>query len=377
MYTLNGQTRMETALSPSGAPQLPSVIPYEDICIRDHWTAITNCAWWAPYDPDERIQRVWRTDVLSAIPQDWYCLDAHPPVDSLRTVRIEQRADSVWRVDQSGNQVQLIPPSVSGERELRSTLTVSPPCPASREAVDRLFASSPQPTEPHVGQTPQPPRYGALQDLYADRLPYARINAPLWDCFALWGCERTLMMVHEDSSLLAYACERYLERALRTVPQLTAAGARLIWIEDCMTDSISPAAYRTLNLPALQTLTRAIEAHGLYSVHYATGRLTDRWDLVLSSGATALALEESRKGFVHDIVEIARRVDGQMALFGNLDACHDLERASIDDLQVAVARQQEAALYNRRRFVMSLGSPVTPGTPIERLHLWRRLAQAN
>lgn len=347
------------------------IAPYEDIFIRDHWSAMTDSPWWAPYSRDVRMQRAWRTDALNALPQDWFDIGAHPLWDAACTGSIEQVNGEVWMIDASGRRTRLHGPSVSGEAELRASLQVRPPCPATRAEVDRCL---PEPCDRQGAPDHQDgaARYGPLADLYDERMPYARVNAPLWDCFGLWGYEHTLTLVHDEPSLLAYACDRLLRRAQRTVADQAAAGAQLIWIEDCMTDSLSPADYQALNLPTLRALIRTIHELGLFSVHYATGRLTDRWELVLSTGATALALEESRKGFVHDIVEIADRIEGRMALFGNLDA-HQLERASLDALRIAIDRQFQAAARNHNRFIVSLGSPVTPGTSIARIRAWREL----
>ena len=61
------------------------------------------------------------------------------------------------------------------------------------------------------------------------------------------------------------------------------------------------------------------------------------------------------------------RATGRCAVFGNLDAVGVLQDGTDAALRAEVARQLEAGRRAEGRFVMSLGSPVTPGTPVARV----------
>ena len=63
-------------------------------------------------------------------------------------------------------------------------------------------------------------------------------------------------------------------------------------------------------------------------------------------------------------------VQGRCALLGNLDAMGVLERATEDELRDEIRRQLSAGRRNGARFIMSLGSPVTPGTSVRRVRLY-------
>jgi len=43
---MNGRERIEAALSPAGAVELPAVICYDGIYCRDHWEELTPLPWW-------------------------------------------------------------------------------------------------------------------------------------------------------------------------------------------------------------------------------------------------------------------------------------------------------------------------------------------
>lgn len=70
---------------------------------------------------------------------------------------------------------------------------------------------------------------------------------------------------------------------------------------------ISPQAFTSLNLPFLHQLVEEIRAAGLKSTYSSCGNPAAHWERLLSVGADALALEESKKGFVIDIEEVAAR----------------------------------------------------------------------
>jgi uroporphyrinogen-III decarboxylase len=183
-----------------------------------------------------------------------------------------------------------------------------------------------------------------------------------------------MLFVGERPALASYACDRLLEIARRDVRVAAAIGAAGVWIEDCMTDIISASAFRQLNLPFLRSLTAEIAACGMVSIHYFCGDPTRKWELLLDTGADALSLEESKKGFEIDIDDVVDLVGGRLVVFGNLDAIHLLEQGSAPALRAEVGRQIRAGRRNGSRFVASLGSPVTPGTPPERVRLYIDLA---
>jgi uroporphyrinogen-III decarboxylase len=142
-----------------------------------------------------------------------------------------------------------------------------------------------------------------------------------------------------------------------------------------MTDQISPGLFARVNLPTLQQVVAEIRAAGMRSVYYYCGNPNDRFEEILGTGADAIHFEEGKKGFTIDIADVARRVDGRCVIFGNLDAIGILEHGSDEVLRSEIARQLESGHRNGNRFVMSTGSPVTPGTPLERVRRYTDLVR--
>ncbi len=66
-------------------------------------------------------------------------------------------------------------------------------------------------------------------------------------------------------------------------------------------------------------------------------------------------------------------MNGRCALLGNLDAVGILQNGTEDALKTEIKRQIAAGRRNKSRFIMSTGSPPTPGTPVERVRLYHDL----
>jgi hypothetical protein len=364
---MNGREKMLAAFAPEGTPEIPAVICYEDIFIRDHWAQLSSRPWWARLVPDIATQSAWRREVEEVIGQDWFLLPEGASYAERANVAIVTRGDAAYRLDRrTGAQQRLAPPQVSGWSG-RDVASVHPDqLPQTPDEVDAWII------DPHTGD------YGLtdgradlaqhiLGDWGATRFPLGYVAGPLWTCYYMWGFEGMMLHLVDKPALVHYAVQRFAEYSIGQIRTAARLGALGLWIEDCMTDMISPQHYRTFNLPYLRQMTDEIRAAGMRGIHYFCGNPAGKWNLLLDTGADALALEESKKGFAIDVADVVERVDGRMVVLGNLDSMRILERAGDDALRAEIARQIDAGRRNRSRFIMSLGSPVTPDTPASRV----------
>ena len=365
-----GRELIEMALSQQGAPSFAAVTCYQDILLRDHWEEATDAPWWAWHSPDpETAAKPW-IDLLNRTGEDWYMTPLGASAAEQRNIRVEETASGVFRMNQATGERQRI------EREPIGGFQPGPEVPEGKPAhgirdPDALLARM----EEVFGQ----PNPGALEPaqlelpnlLHAhfarERMPIGHISAPWWRCSFLWGFQERMTLVVERPDLIDAACARFMEHCIADVARLKAMGVGLVWLEDCNSDLISPEAFRQFGLERLRPVVEAIREAGMLSVLYFCGKPDDRWDMLLDTGADALALEESKKHFAIDIADVADLLNGRMALFGNLDAIHLMEKGSDAEVKAEIARQCQAGLRNRRRFVMCLGSPLTPRTPLERV----------
>ncbi len=379
---MTGRERIEAAFSPDGTGEIPAVICYEGIYVRDHWGQLTSRPWWHQFSPDLQEQLSWRRDVIAKTPQDWFRLPDCPARAERAETFIEERGEGVFRVNRrTGGEEKLTPPAAGG-----STSPVeSPQLPETVEQVDASIASSRHwDVRQFVGGF-DPDRFVAegrddlagkmLEEFGSDLYPYGYTSSPLWMCYYLWGFEGMMILIAEKPDLVRRACRRHLTIATDAVRQASALGAEAVWIEEAFMDMISPAAYESLGMPVIRQIIEQIRLLGMKSIYYYSGDPAGKWEQILSLGMDALAVEESKKDFTIDIEEVAERVAGRCTLLGNLDAIGVLQDGSDEQLRAEVARQIAAGRKNGSRFIMSLGSPPTPATPVSRVKLYLELAR--
>jgi hypothetical protein len=377
MFT--GKEKIAAALSPQGTPEIPAVICYEGIYTRDHWEQLFDFPWWYSLSPDLGQQLAWRGQLIEKTGQDWFYLPASDPDEIRQHLEIEERTGDVYLVNRLTGEANLLTkPVIGGWSEAESLNPVHPhDLPLTFAAVERRIPP-PEPFDPILYK--QEGR-GRLAQRLLERFgkayyPYGFATGPQWGCYNLWGFEDWMMLVATQPELVRFASQRQLAWSLNEIREAAALGARGIWIEDCMVDMISRKAFAAINLPLIRAMVAEIRRLGMHSIYYFCGDPKEKLDLLLETEADALALEESKKGFTIDIAAVAAYIAGRCALLGNLDAIHLLPDASEEVLTEEIERQVQAGWLNWGRFVMSLGSPVTPGTTPERVRQYTDLTHA-
>jgi len=374
---VTGRQKMEAAFSGEGAREIAAVICYEDIYIRDRWHELSSFPWWHREVLDLRPQLAWRDEVINQLGQDWFRLPLCATAEEREQVSVVQREDGVFWVDEcTGEGEELVEPPIGGWSPDGGLLSHHPEiCPETPEEVDVWLDL------PTVSEWVDPTSDGRgdlaarlLEEHGSQILPTASISAPLWNCYEMWGFEGIMTRIATQPELVEYACQRHVELALQSVRDAAAIGAAAIWIEECFTDMMSPAAFARINAPAVRQLVEAIREAGMESIYYYCGDPTGKWESLLDAGADALSLEESKKGFAIDIDDVVDRVDGRCAVLGNLDSIGVLQDGSEAELRAEIARQIAAGRRHGSRFIMSLGSPVTPNTPVARVRQYCDLA---
>ena len=225
---MNGREKIIAALSAEGSPEIPVVIPYEGILIRDHWADLSALPWWAREDPDVATQAAWRSAVAQALEGDWAVLPTARPRAARESLRLEPRADGVYLVDGARGQARrLRAPEVGGWTARGGTESVHPEHPP--ETVEEIEARIPAPA-PLDGHRYREEGRADLADAllaggYAGLYPIRHVSAPLWGCYGLWGYEGLMVRVATAPDLVAAACERILALAVRDVQEAAILGA--------------------------------------------------------------------------------------------------------------------------------------------------------
>lgn len=370
---MTGRQKIEAAFSENGTPEIPAVFCYEGIFVRDHWKQLNPYPWWYNQAPDIEKQMSWRREMIRRTRQDWLILPMCYPRRRRQHLRIEERGEEAFLIDsRTGRRDKLTKPEVAGWSVNGGLHSVKRDHLAkSLSEIDELVPVYPGSL---TGRAMSDGRYdlasSMLEEFGADLYPIRHVSSPLWCTYQVWGFEGMMTMIAERPDLVRHACRRFLARSIRDIHEAADMGATGIWIEECMTDMISPDAFASLCVPFVRSLVDEIRSVGMESIYYFCGDPAKKLEHLLSVGADALSLEESKKGFRIDISEVAQEVKGRCALLGNLDAINLLPSATEEQLRAEIIRQIDAGRQNGNRFIMSLGSPVTPGTTVKRVRLY-------
>jgi hypothetical protein len=376
MFLVSPHDRIASAFELQGTPEIGVVLPYEDIYIRDRWEDLTLCPWWYRYAPDVDKQVQWWTDVRRFLDIDWFVVPSFYSRTERSHIFIHHRSDGDYLVNSLTDlRYRIDRPSIGGwnkEGIVESARPTNPP--DTFEEIDRRVRL-PEEVGKEMDLDGRDDFMKALSQGPAKNLyPIAHVSSPLWNCYGLWGFEGLMIRIAERRDLVQYACRRLLLRQLHNIGRCAAMGAKAIWIEECMTDMIHPSIFSELNVPLVAQMAEAIRSYGMKSIYYFCGNPAGKIDALLATNTDALAFEEGKKGFRVDIDDMVDYLSGRRVLLGNIDAVGVLQNGSDDQLRVEVQRQLQAGRRNKSRFILSVGSPVTPLTPPQRVKLYCDIA---
>jgi len=369
---MTGREKILRAFEPDGTPEIGVVTCADEIFIRDHWFSLTETPWWYAYSGLVEKDVAWARDVVEKSGLEWFTVQPCPSRAERLRQAYEQREDGVWLVNtETGEEACLSAPTPGGTNTICASSTHSclDSLPATQKDVDVLVPFE----EPfnrklflEEGRHDSASAIRRALDLFV----YAHVLSPLWSLYYLLGYEGMMVFLLQDSNLASYAGKRILENVKQRIRMISALGADAVWIEECLWDQISPELFRNLNVPLVRECVQEIRSQGMKSIYYYCGDLNDRLDAVLDVGADAVHFEESKKGFTIDITDVVSRVDGRCVVYGNIDAIGVLEAGSEDKIRSEAKRQLDAGRSNGNRFVISTGSPITPGTPVDKVRLY-------
>jgi uroporphyrinogen-III decarboxylase len=346
----------------------PVTTPYPAINQADHWTIYTGQETWTYYDwaiqpPEQHVKEYERYS--RQIPYDI----SHP---------------HQWAVSRAVRPFLRIVPSLEGQgydqlntltgERLSLVLNLHEKDQES-EWPRRVFTPEDAETLVGIPTTQQILDEGTLDYIQAFVQAYGQrhyttaavVNA-FYNASHYVGLTNRFMMLHDEPELLHFILDRLTRRNIEEIRAFKRAGCDAVLIDDATAtkDMISLAMYKEFSLPYLKRLIEAIHEEEMKAMVVYFGGIADRVEEIVSSGADALLMEASMKGFVNNLETIAAQVNDRLLMFGNLNPRDDVELKTDEEL-AAVMAQQIAVGKKFGRFVISTGSPHTPGTSLKRL----------
>jgi uroporphyrinogen-III decarboxylase len=161
---------------------------------------------------------------------------------------------------------------------------------------------------------------------------------------AVGGFERGMVLLHDNPGLVRSVVERLARRRTATVEAGAHAGADAAWIGGYLegADLIAPAIWREVALPGHRIQVSDARRHGLQVLFWFLGDCLPLLDDLVELGIDGLVVEQDRRGYSSDPVEIRRRVGRNVCVYGwnwELDFIEDRR----DNITREVERQMRGA----------------------------------
>lgn len=187
----------------------------------------------------------------------------------------------------------------------------------------------------------------------------AQVDTPFIEALsACGGFEQGLIMMVENRQLFIDLLKACTQKRLWMVDSIKKAGADSVWFTSYYTgaDIISPRDYAEILFPFEYQICQKARQEGLYVLNWYLGDLMPMLNHILQLPLDALVLEQGRRGYVIDPVQIRQQVGDKFCLFGYVYE-EDLIDFNQKNIEAELIRQFQGAGKNGA-FVV--GSPIVP-----------------
>ncbi len=210
-----------------------------------------------------------------------------------------------------------------------------------------------------------------------EKFVLSEIDSPLEAACDFMGPVPSIKLFMKNPALLKQLVDRKADAIIEEIKAHAKMGSDGVWAWEWYTgEIISPAQFEAIGKPAIQRCIRVAQQLGLKYIFYPTGVGKDwqaGFESILSMKPDGIHLEESKKGFDTDVswqanVLKSRGLQDVITLFGNVDAVNVVQEGTSEELEREVKQQIDVGRNEYGgRFVMDVGSPITPETSLERL----------
>jgi uroporphyrinogen decarboxylase len=238
----------------------------------------------------------------------------------------------------------------------------------SRPVIDELLDLVYE-DQPELGRQGKFDHLRILADRYGEEhFIFLETEGPvhdLLDADGILGFYTGMTQLVDNPGMFAYLLEGMYSRQLvfaRAVKEYGAHGYAHS-VSYFGADLLSPNTYRQLLFPLEREFYGEIGRMGLVPIMNFWGNMAPIAHHIGETGAQALLIDESRKGYVLDVGRIKADLGKRMALFGNVSAETTLLHGSVEEVKREVIQQIESA-GGGGGFLSCCGPPLCFGTPV-------------
>jgi uroporphyrinogen-III decarboxylase len=187
-----------------------------------------------------------------------------------------------------------------------------------------------------------------------------------WATSRRWvGLVEWIKALYTSPNLVNRVMKHALQVNLEHAKAIIKAGAETLWLEDgsVAADTIAPKFYEKFAFTYERDFIRKLKKLGIPLILSITGNVMPILDKILETNPDGHHFEESKKGFVINVPQIAERLRGKKAFFVPFDSINLLRTGNIDSVRKCTAEM--IGKIAGRGIVLSTGSPVLRDTPVE------------
>jgi hypothetical protein len=243
----------------------------------------------------------------------------------------------------------------------------------SKASVDEYFDAD-RPTTEAILESGTFDHMKRVADAFGDTVFIAindGMNGLPWIAF-----EDMMIEAFDKPELVSYAIRRQCENFMPRVRAAKACGAHAYILSEGLGGSLgqlSPALEERVQVEGKRWLYAEIRKAGVLPIGYWLGDVRPHMNWLNSLDMAGLMIEEDKKGFTLDPLEIRRMLRPETCLFGNLDSTL-LCRGTPEAIRAETRRQRRAA--EAGAFVFANGSPLVVGTPPANIDAFLQEARA-
>ena len=374
--TMTSKQRVHAAMEGRPVDRMPVTSLYRFLYHADHFTELTGRpAWqriqWEYESPEEHLATL--RGILDAAPLEIVNMPhSHPRERREGTTFFEK--DGQAFINYNGESQPIITETRSGhawDQGPEQTQRIF-----SEEDIDAIHVT---PAEERVVAEGQDDYANACMagDIGRDQfILTGGVVGTVYSCSSHLGMTNAFATFAETPAFMDRLCAKICEANIQGLRHMAREGGDAMQIDDATatSDMISLEHYERFSLPYMKEMVREIHNLGFKAIIIYFGGVMDRLEQIASIGADALQVEAKMKTYTNDIAQIAERIGDRVTLFGNLNPLTDLQQAGDDELEAEIVRQVEAG-HRARGFLISTGSPITPGTPLSRIRKYIELGR--
>ena len=220
-----------------------------------------------------------------------------------------------------------------------------------------------------------------LSEKYGSEVFIALHNAtPVNDVFDqdgfLGGFQEAMIAAMENTDMVAYLIYKSHEKHLDYQRALASCGAHAhISTEAYLSaELVSPKLYERLLFEAQKNYYKGVRDAGLSPIMCFWGNINPLLKYFKQLDIDGIFVEESRKGYVLDVAKIKKELEDSITVFGNIPGETLLLHGTPEEVEKETRRMMDS-LQNKKRFVMSTGTPLAFDTPEENIIAMFRAAR--